>query len=146
MSGRLRDSDWLLGVLSDGKPHSHAELMRRSMDERGHGFTPHSRAADLRKLGHDVQVQVWRANGRAHSSYRLVLRVESQSPSLPTGGHSCGSTGQTVAPSSQPTTTGVSPSASRPDADSAGVGCVDGDGQLALLDPPTRGAYDEVAA
>ena len=45
----MTDVDFLLSVLADGEAHSQAEILRRSFDERGHGLTVHSRAADLRR-------------------------------------------------------------------------------------------------
>lgn len=47
------DADRLLAVLSDGRAHSHLELYAL-------GMIVHSRVADLRKRGHDVQT--WREN------------------------------------------------------------------------------------
>lgn len=50
----MTDKEFLLGVLSDGKPHTLNEILARSMAERGCGITTHSRAADLRRDGHVV--------------------------------------------------------------------------------------------
>lgn len=50
----MTDAQFLLEVLSDGEPHSSAEILRRSFEERGHGLMVHSRAADLRKSGHII--------------------------------------------------------------------------------------------
>lgn len=41
------DTQRLLAVLSDGRPHSHKSLYRL-------GIMVHSRAADLRRKGHEV--------------------------------------------------------------------------------------------
>lgn len=45
---RLTDTDRLLAVLADGRPHNHLELY-------GLNMIVHSRVADLRKRGHDVR-------------------------------------------------------------------------------------------
>lgn len=58
------DTQRLLTALSDGKPHSHRELY-------GLGLMAHSRAADLRRRGHDVEV--WR-DGKDYL-YRLIVPV-----------------------------------------------------------------------
>jgi len=50
---RPTDADRLLAVLADGRPHNHLELY-------GLNMIVHSRVADLRKRGHDVQT--WREN------------------------------------------------------------------------------------
>lgn len=76
----MTDSAFMLGVLRDagGGWVSQGSLLARSVAERGHGFTPHSRAADLRKLGHRVECRVGRVNGRAASFYRLLVPVDSE--------------------------------------------------------------------
>lgn len=52
------DCAFLLGVLSDGKPHSAHEIRRLSQAERGAGMTVNSRASDLRKK-HGYHVKCW---------------------------------------------------------------------------------------
>ena len=66
----MTDSQFLLHVLKDGGWHSRDSILARSFDERGCGLTIHSRAADLRKQGHDVKVEV-RGGSRRASFYRL---------------------------------------------------------------------------
>lgn len=122
----------VLDLLADGRPHTHHELYALHV-------IGHSRIADLRRDGH--MIEQWR-DGEDYL-YRLVSRVESQSLPSPDGSASCDSTGE-VAPSSQPTTTTggrVQPSRLP---SHAGVGCVDGDGQLALI-PAENGAYRRAA-
>jgi hypothetical protein len=68
----MNDADFLLRILSDGKPHSQAEILRRSAEERGCGLTVHSRASDLRKRGYPVVCTIERRNGRAFSYYQLL--------------------------------------------------------------------------
>ena len=50
----MTDSAFILKVLEDGQPHSQAEILRLSFNERGCGLTVHSRIADLRKKGHYI--------------------------------------------------------------------------------------------
>jgi hypothetical protein len=50
----VTDKDFLLAVLSDGKPRTLTEILQRSIAERGHAFTVHSRAADLRRDGYKI--------------------------------------------------------------------------------------------
>lgn len=69
----MTDTDFLERTLSDGMWHSHSEILSRSMLERGVGLTIHSRASDLRKRGHRVEVELRRVSGRAVSFYRCVL-------------------------------------------------------------------------
>lgn len=67
------DKDWLLAQLSDGRWHSLNELLRASFDERGHGLTVHSRAADLRKDGHRIVCEHVPGAKRGNSyQYRLA--------------------------------------------------------------------------
>ena len=71
----MTDTQFLLSVLNDGKPHSLNEILLRSLKERGCGLTVHSRAADLRKSLREEGYTVvntkkgWRGNG---SLYQLV--------------------------------------------------------------------------
>lgn len=53
------DAAFLLQVLSDGQPHSQAEILRRSFDERGVGLTVHSRKSDLVNK-HGYEISCWR--------------------------------------------------------------------------------------
>lgn len=86
----MTDNDFLLRTLEDGYWHSHSEILAWSFAERGCGLTIHSRAADLRKKGHVLQVELRRESGRALSFYRLVGRLDetAASPSALRGGGS----------------------------------------------------------
>ena len=53
----MTDCDFLYDVLSDNRPHSLNEILRRSFAERGCGLTVHSRVADLRKRGHVIHCE-----------------------------------------------------------------------------------------
>jgi hypothetical protein len=66
----VSDSDFLLRVLQDGGWHSRDSILARSFAERGCGLTIHSRAADLRRKGYSVEVDV-RGGTRRASFYRL---------------------------------------------------------------------------
>ena len=88
----MTDAGFLYHVLEDGKWHGQAEILAKSMAERGHGMTVHSRAADLRKKGCVVECELrHNGHGRALSYYRLVALdqpdsaagVESGSSSVP---------------------------------------------------------------
>ena len=50
----MTDTSYLWKVLADGQWHERSSILDRSRRERGHAFTVHSRAADLRKRGHTV--------------------------------------------------------------------------------------------
>ena len=81
----MTDCDFLLEVLSDCKPHSLNEILRRSFMERGCGLTVHSRVADLRKRGHVIR---WENDAKARrgdaSIYTLTsLNSAPVSPPLP---------------------------------------------------------------
>lgn len=52
----MTDADFLLACLEE-RPHTLGELLARSFQERGHGLTVHSRAAELRGRGFDVRVE-----------------------------------------------------------------------------------------
>lgn len=89
----MTDSAFLYHILEDGKWHGQAEILRRSIDERGHGLTVHSRAADIRKKvrpsGFDVECELrGNGHGRVFSYYRLVALDE---PEAAIGGTSSGS-------------------------------------------------------
>lgn len=142
----MTDTDYLLHVLRE-QPRwvELGEILDRSRHERGHAFTVHSRAADLRKRGHTVLQRSERGpHGRTLSFYRLVLveagppnpRDRSEAPttdgmarddrpaSTSTPARSPGgATGETAPPLSA-----VSPA------------------QLSLVPETHRGAYDEEAA
>lgn len=77
----MTDCDFLLAVLEDGEEHSLNEILQRSLAERGCGLTVHSRAADLRKLGHSV---VNRIDSRARRGYGSLYSLR------PAGGQSSG--------------------------------------------------------
>ena len=69
----VNDADFLHHVLSDGEWHGHTEILARSIRERGHGLTIHSRASTLRERGHTVETRLERNDhGRTLSFYRLV--------------------------------------------------------------------------
>lgn len=70
----MSDTDKLLSILRDSAPHWLAQdvILGSCRFRYGHGMTVHSRAADLRKRGYDVQNRVDRVDGRARSYYRLV--------------------------------------------------------------------------
>ena len=77
----MTDTDFLAAALEDGLWHSHSEILNRSLSLRGCGLTVHSRAADLRKRGHVVEVDLRRDDrGRTLSFYRLALGETSASP------------------------------------------------------------------
>lgn len=67
----MTDSDFLASVLADGEWHSHNDILESSFHQRGHGLTVHSRASDLRKRGHIVEVHLRSTGGRTVSFYRL---------------------------------------------------------------------------
>ena len=67
------DCESLLDVLRDGREHSLNEILRLSFNERGCGLTVHSRAADLRKRGHDVRQRTVGKRGNG-SLYRLIVK------------------------------------------------------------------------
>ena len=73
----ITDAQFMLAVLQErpGEWVTQNEILQRSISERGHGLTVHSRAATLREHGHLIENRVERRNGsRATSSYRLVLQ------------------------------------------------------------------------
>lgn len=70
----VSDTEFLYCVLADGDWHAQDEILARSIRERGHGLTVHSRAATLRERGHHVDCDLRRnRNGRVRSFYRLTL-------------------------------------------------------------------------
>jgi hypothetical protein len=69
----MKDTEFLLYVLRDGNAHTLNEILRRSYQERGYGLTVHSRAADLRRKGYDVQNGTIKGAKRGDKSfYKLV--------------------------------------------------------------------------
>lgn len=109
----MTDTDFLASVLSDGDWHSHPEILNRSITERGCGLTVHSRASDLRKRGHTVEVQLRsNANGRTISFYRCVL--DEPSASLDDVRDVTGSTVGSSSTSPNPVLTEDPPSPSKP--------------------------------
>lgn len=66
----MTDKQFLLAVLADRREHRLSEILRRSLLERGHGMTVHSRAADLRRDG--FTVACWTLKGQRDSVYQLV--------------------------------------------------------------------------
>lgn len=80
----MTDCDFLLEVLADGREHTLAEILARSLNERGHGITVHSRAAELRRRGHQVEhVTIPGARRGAAHAYRLVSFAEPEAAIQP---------------------------------------------------------------
>jgi hypothetical protein len=79
----VTDCAFLLELLGDGGEHTLTDILRASIDQRGHGLTVHSRVADLRKQGHEIEhVTIRGAERGAGHAYRLVL-ARPESPSSP---------------------------------------------------------------
>jgi hypothetical protein len=70
---RMDDTDFMRHVLADGDWHGQMEIIGRSIEIRGHGLTPHSRASTLRERGFRVENRQHVVNGRRVSEYRLTL-------------------------------------------------------------------------
>lgn len=97
----MTDCEFILDVLGDGEEHSLAELLTRSMAERGCGLTVHSRVAQLRTRGHVIEHATVKGAERGHGhTYRLVSLAEpvsstdqlaTGSPALGYGGNESGS-------------------------------------------------------
>ena len=69
----MTDAAFILAVLEDGLPHSHADLLHRSFTERGCGMTIHSRIAGLRDKGHVIECRRIPGAERGHAwTYRLL--------------------------------------------------------------------------
>jgi hypothetical protein len=69
----VNDSDFMLELLSDGREHSTMDIIYRSIRTRGCGITPHSRASDLRRRGHNIEcVYGGKVQGRAVWVYKLI--------------------------------------------------------------------------
>ena len=85
----MTDAQFLLSILEDGLPHSHADLLHRSSTERGCGLTVHSRIADLRAKGHTIACDRVPGAERGHAwTYRLLGSLPESDQSL--GGSSTG--------------------------------------------------------
>lgn len=79
----MTDNDFLARFLADGRWHSRDQIMAASQLVRGCGLTVHSRAADLRKRGHTVEVELRRNDrGRTVSFYRLGDVLEEAADSV----------------------------------------------------------------
>jgi hypothetical protein len=63
----------MLEVLSDGKSWSTMDIIYASVRQRGCGITPHSRASDLRRRGHNIECSFGgKVAGRSVWTYKLV--------------------------------------------------------------------------
>jgi hypothetical protein len=70
----VTDCAFLLEQLADGREHTLTDLLRASIEKRGHGLTVHSRVSDLRRQGHDIEhVTIPGAARGAGHAYRLML-------------------------------------------------------------------------
>ncbi len=68
----MTDAEFMLSVLERG-PASTMEIIMASVKERGCGLTPHSRASDLRRQGHDIRCEIeGEHNGRMIYEYSLI--------------------------------------------------------------------------
>lgn len=76
----MNDREFLLAVLADGRPHSLAEILSRSMNERGCGLTVHSRVADLRKHGYTIEHGRVEGAERGHAHTYLLVSSPQQDP------------------------------------------------------------------
>lgn len=128
----MTDNAFLYHVLEDGKWHGQSEIIAKSMRERGHGLTVHSRAADLRKKGCVVECELRRnCHGRAISYYRLVtLEEPAAHVAVAAGSSSVPAATDGADQGSQAALSLVEPEA----------------GTLALFPRKHRGAYSEDAA
>ena len=76
---KIRDKDFLLAVLADGRWHTLTEILSRSFRDRGVGLTVHSRAANLRRDGHTIaNRRLSPGPGKGYkvvSEYKLVRRA-----------------------------------------------------------------------
>lgn len=80
----MTDCDFILDVLGDGEEHSLAELLSRSMSERGCGLTVHSRVAQLRTRGHVIEHATVKGAERGHGhTYRLVSLAQPEVKHVP---------------------------------------------------------------
>lgn len=133
---RRNDCDYLHAILSDGREHSLDEILARSQRERGHGFTVHSRAAELRKKrGLTIVQRSERRDGRVLSFYRMTAGGSLEPAASPNPPQ------QTDHPlgSGSGASTEVTPRRDDDAADSSETGAL-------FTDRATRrGAYDEAA-
>jgi len=78
----VTDLEFLLEVLADGELHSTSEILARSIEERGHGLTVHSRISDLRRRGCKVEHLTRQGAQRGHANvYRLISSPLEEAPS-----------------------------------------------------------------
>lgn len=124
----MTDAEFLLEVLRDGEWHSLNQILARSFEQRGHGLTVHSRAADLRDRGHVVEHRMKGQRG-AGSQYRLLSEAEP----VRAGKHRANGLVDS-GPVASASLSVAEPPESLPN----------GDAQLTLI-PERRGAYREVA-
>lgn len=88
----MTDLEFVLSVLTDGELHTHAEILRRSFDERGHGLTVHSRVSQLRTERHCVIEHVTiQGASRGHASAYRLLSSPLEEPSASSGAGAGGS-------------------------------------------------------
>jgi hypothetical protein len=64
------DSDRILDMLADGDWHSRRHMLRADLGAGHPGFTLHSRVAELRKRGYEIEC---RHSGGRDWEYRLVV-------------------------------------------------------------------------
>lgn len=70
----MTDSEFMLSLLED-RPCTTMEIIRESIQRRGVGCTPHSRAADLRRQGHDIRCErAGEIRGRAVYVYEWIQK------------------------------------------------------------------------
>lgn len=131
----MTDADFLLALLSDGKPRTTNEILAASFAERGVGLTVHSRAADLRKRGQRIDVTCQgRENGRAVYSYTLLPSLREASPPSPgRDGERNGATAD-AAPLASRSEGNVAPPGAEPSSACGGSA-------LSLFETPTKPAW-----
>lgn len=78
----MTDAAFMLGMLRErpGEWVPQMAIINRSLDKRGCGITPHSRAAELRAQGWTVENKVEHVNGRRKSFYRLCSLESAAQP------------------------------------------------------------------
>jgi hypothetical protein len=80
----MTDCEFLLEVLADGREHTLTDILRASIEQRGHGLTVHSRVADLRARGHEIEhVTIAGAQRGAGHAYRLRVASLAEPEALP---------------------------------------------------------------
>jgi predicted transcriptional regulator len=68
----MTDTTFMLELLRE-RPCTTTEILRESFNRRGCGLTVHSRAADLRRMGHTVRCErVGASRGRPVHIYSLI--------------------------------------------------------------------------